>query len=499
MPLSHVQAQPLTARSGIQRIKGQPGDPYEIIFLDKHDNIVVSLTEWYRLRKEHGSKGTRETYLACLMPYLAFLIERECPWNAPPERLRPLLVAFHRERLGCQIHPQKEQERVEIVPTRETPVCASTLRVMSAAFRDFYMTLKEAGLYPFVNPLSSEVLVTLKREQMRTLANAGAPDYAGIREETREQSRRRPTAFLHHSGAQGWKPNLRKELADVRTGMHKVLDALIDGEQLPLREKVVLELLRNTGARLHEVVLLTIGGYRNDGLAGQARVVNKGSFGREIKTIYFAHNPRAAQLLTTYLEQERPLYDPQHRAKLADLSDHDPLFLTERKTPYSVKSFYWHWYRCYTPLQSWCPVRFSVHDIRHLFVTEFLIALRATCGAGTDRFDSEQYLREREAFGSLVMGWQSPHTIDIYDQSREGERTLALLASYQQGLSQRQYVSVTAPPQSRPSGESEKAAQGCEPSFTLRQEEETIWKHDAETLAWIKKMQTSPTTSSEGK
>src|SRR5258708_678019 len=149
------------------------------------------------------------------MPYLAFLIERECPWNAPPERLRPLLVAFHRERLGCQIHPQKEQERVEIVPTRETPVCASTLRVMSAAFRDFYMTLKEAGLYPFVNPLSSEVLVTLKREQMRTLANAGAPDYAGIREETREQSRRRPTAFLHHSGAQGWKPNLRKELADV--------------------------------------------------------------------------------------------------------------------------------------------------------------------------------------------------------------------------------------------------------------------------------------------
>src|SRR5258708_1728304 len=67
MPISHVQVQPLTARSGIQRIKGQPGDPYEIIFLDKHDNIVVSLTEWYRLRKEHGSKGTRETYLACLM------------------------------------------------------------------------------------------------------------------------------------------------------------------------------------------------------------------------------------------------------------------------------------------------------------------------------------------------------------------------------------------------------------------------------------------------
>src|SRR5712692_2970289 len=63
---------------------------------------------------------------------------------------------------------------------------------------------------------------------------------------------------------------------------HKVLDALIDSEHLPLREKVVLELLRNTGARLHEVVLLTVGGYRNEGIAGQARVVDKGSYGREI-------------------------------------------------------------------------------------------------------------------------------------------------------------------------------------------------------------------------
>jgi site-specific recombinase XerD len=195
------------------------------------------------------------------------------------------------------------------------------------------------------------------------------------------------------------------------------------------REKAVLELLQNTGARLHEVILMTVGGYRNQGVAGQAQVVNKGSSGREIKTIYFGHNPKVEQALTTYIKQVRPLHDPKARAKLSDLPDQEPLFLTERKTAYSLKSFYWHWYRHYAPLQSLCPVRFSPHDLRHLFISEFLIKLRLACGAGTEHFDAEQYQREREAFGSLVMGWRSCRTIDIYDHTRDGEKTLFVLAA----------------------------------------------------------------------
>lgn len=459
-----------------------------MIFLDQQDRIVVPLTEWYRQRQAYGSKGTRETYLTCLLPYLSFLLEQECPWNAPPERLRPALIAFYRDRLGCQLHPRKDQERVDVALTRETPVCASTLRVMRAALRDFYCVLKDAGLYAFANPLSSETLIALKREQTQVLANRGAPDHAGIRAETREQSRRRPTAFLHHAEAQGWKPALRKELADVREGMHKVLDALIDGEVLPLREKAVLELLRNTGARLHEIVSLSVGGYRNAGLAGQAKVINKGSFGREVKTVYFAHNPKVEQLLTTYLKQVRPLHDPHGRTSLSELEDAEPFFLTARKTTYSVKSFYWYWYHAYEPLQALCPVRFSVHDIRHLFVSEFLITLRLACGFGTDRFDAERYLREREAFGGLVMGWQSPRTIDIYDQSRDGERALTVLSTYQQKLSQRCYL--TALPCDIVSDPIQKEApRQCGEGTSQTSQGETLWVHDSETLDWIKKMQ----------
>src|SRR5260370_18214894 len=365
------QESPLAVLNHIRRIRGQPGDLYEIIFVDQHDQIVVPLTEWYRLRRDLGPRSTRETYLICLLPFLSFLIEQSCPWNAPPGRLRPLLIAFHRDRLGCQVHPGNDHESVEILPTRDTPVSESTLRVMRAALRDFYLVMKDAGLYAFPNPLSSETLKAIKRAHVQTLANKGAPDHAGIREETHEQSRRLPTAFLRHPDDQGWKPNLRKELADVREAIHAVLDAMIDSGGVSLREKAVCELLGNTGARVHGIVTMRVGGYRNEGIAGQANVVNKGSYGREIKTIYFAHNPRVEQALTAYLKYVRPLHDPQERTNLAEVGDREPLFLTEQKTPFSVKSFYCHWYRHYAPLRDTYPLQFSPHDIRHSTVNPF--------------------------------------------------------------------------------------------------------------------------------
>lgn len=115
------------------------------------------------------------------------------------------------------------------------------------------------------------------------MANKGAPDHA---RETHEQSRRRPTAFLRQHQPQEWKPDVRKELVDVREGIHKVIDAMLDSPEVSLREKVMLHLLQSTGARLHEIALMTVGGYQNEGIAGQAQVMNKGSYGREIKTIY---------------------------------------------------------------------------------------------------------------------------------------------------------------------------------------------------------------------
>src|SRR5258708_5807497 len=429
----------------IQRIKGQPGAPYEVLFVDQHGHLIVALTEWYRLRSSQGPTNTRDTYLSCLLPFFAFLSEKGCSWNASPEQLRPTLVHFYREHFCCLVRPEREPERIAVVPTRDTPLQESTLQVFRSALRDFCLIMKDEGLYAFSHPLTSETLLTLKRLHDQSIANSGAPDHAGIRGETRGRSRRQPTDFIRYPKDREWKPDLRKELADVRMGIHKVLDALMECPDVSCREKIVLELLRNTGARLHEIVGLSIGGYRNEGVAGQAQVVSKGSLGCEIKTIYFAHNPNVMRLLTHYFNRLRPPLDPGRRACLTKLDAASPLLLTERGTPYSVKCFYYHWYKHYPQFRSLCPVVFSPHDIRHLFITEFLILLRETCGAGTDHFDAERYGREREAFGSTIMGWRSAHTIDIYGHSRDGEQTLQVLATMQHQLAERRYLTPGTP------------------------------------------------------
>ncbi|GHO82474.1 hypothetical protein KSZ_04800 [Dictyobacter formicarum] len=378
-------------------------------------------------------------------------------------------------------------DTVEIILTRETPLRESTLKVMRAALRDLYLVMKEAGLYAFANPLSSDVLVALKRERERMLANKGAPDQAGIRGETHEQSRRRPTAFLRQHQPQGWKPERRKELADVREGIHKVINAMLDSEVVSAREKAVLHLLQSTGARIHEIAHMTVGGYQNTGMAGQAQVMNKGSYGREVKTIYFAHNPCVQVALNVYFEQMRPLHDPEGCRRLSDVAPDAPLFLTERGTPYSPNVFYWHWYRHYLSWQTLCPVRFSPHDLRHLFVTEYLIKLKQACGAGTASFDAEKYLREREAFGKTIMAWRSIHTIDMYDQSREGEAVFSVLAGYQQDLAQRCYA--IGSPQAALPAKPCVVTQATEAEPRPNQEATVVWMHDEETLNWIKSME----------
>src|SRR5260370_26883415 len=308
----------------IQRIKGQPGAPYEVLFVDQHGHLIVALTEWYRLRSSQGPTSTRDTYLSCLLPFFAFLSEKGCTWNASPEQLRPILINFYRERFCCLVRSERGTERIAVLPTRDTPLQESTLQVFRSALRDFYLIMRDERLYAFSNPLTSDTLLSLNRLHDQTIVNSGAPDHAGIRGETQERSRRQPTAFIRYPKAREWKPDLRRELADVRVSIHRVLDALVECREISCREKIVLELLRNTGARLHEIVGLSVGGYQNEGIAGQAQVVSKGSLGRESKTIYFPHNPKVMQLLTQYLHRYRPHVDPERRRRLTELDTNAP-------------------------------------------------------------------------------------------------------------------------------------------------------------------------------
>lgn len=447
----------------IRRVHGRTGDPYTVIFLDPQGRPIVPLTEWYRLRTGPGPNRTRDTYLAGLLTVFSFFIDRDVHWNDPPDRIRDALIAFHRDRLACRIRPARSMDGIDVVSTRDTPLSESTMRVLRAALRDFYAAMREAGLYAHPNPLTSEVLLRLKQVQEQAVDNRGAPDHAGIRGEPRARSRRRPTAFIHQARAEEWTPDGRTDTAAVRAGMHAALDAMIEGRGIGLRERAVLLLLRYTGARVHEIAGLSVGGYRRDGMAGRARVVNKGSYGREVKTIDFSAAPVVQRALTRYLREERPRHDPHGRTRLADVADDEPFFLTDRGTPYTPRTFYWHWYRLYPRARRHCPVPFAPHDIRHLFITEYLLLARRHFG-----HDEAAYRDAKEAFGRY-MGWRSLRTIEVYDHSSDREQTLLLVSELQRRIAQ--------------------DASPMTDDVSARAKDAIVWANDDATRSWVAGLQ----------
>ena len=191
--------------------------------------------------------------------------------------------------------------------------------------------------------------------------------------------------------------------------MRKTVDYLIRHATFQ-RDQVILLLVRQTGARISEIIEMTAGGYRAARHAGWALVKNKGSRGCEEKTIHFTTS--VERHLLDHIRTERAKYDPKGRKRLEDLNDGDPLFLTRRGTPYNRPAFYHHWNKLFVPAQQQFKkreqVEFTVHDLRHLRVTRTVTRLRQD--AKGDRSVEAELL---EGFNDL-MGWRSPETMATY-------------------------------------------------------------------------------------
>ena len=177
---------------GLRKVVGYPGGRYEVIILDNAGRPFSHLTEWYRLRKQPGGDGTRRTYLNFLMPFFAYVFKRGAAWNGEPEHIRSLVKAFLRDEVACRVAPDTDAEGYSMQLTGASPLAQSSLRVLCASLRDFYAVMADAGLYAYSNPMCSELLSAWKREHLKQVRNAGAPEHAGIRGETQEESRKHP-------------------------------------------------------------------------------------------------------------------------------------------------------------------------------------------------------------------------------------------------------------------------------------------------------------------
>jgi len=420
----------------IHRVHGHADDRYPVIFVDDRGLPLIALTEWYRWCGERKTASTRATYASCLLRWLTYLRQEEIAWDASCDHLQRALIAYHAKALGCQVEPERASGQVTVSSTSATLLQDSTLAVLRAAIRNFYAVLSEEGLYTGPNPMTSVVLTRLEQLRRSQVANAGAPDHAGIRD--LGAIRRRTPAFMRQPASE-WRVNWQQTTAVVAEGIHGDLQAMIGHPAASARDRAILFLLLHTGARVNEIVAMSVGGYRADGMAGQAMVRNKGSRGREVKTIFFGQAPVVGRALEAYLRRERACWEQQRRP-LRLVADHEPFFLSRRGTPYTAAAFYQHWYRLYRAVEHACPRHFSPHDLRHLMATDCLRLAREQYAG-----DGEGYLRAKHGL-QVLMDWRSPRTVEIYDHSLEPERALALVAARTRWLDGgRPLVSTGAP------------------------------------------------------
>jgi integrase len=420
-----------------------PGGPrYERLVFGRHGQLIVPLNEWYRLLQGVGAARTRDTYLAVLRPWFGFLTEHGYEWNALPEAVREYTRLFLID-AGCAL----QRGRVDgwfIQPTNRSPISSNGLHLFIAALRSFYSVMCQGvfdrddqrfhPLYAYENPMYSPVLLAWRAEHRKWVRNAGAPDYAGIRSESRADSARQPVGFFQVK-RQPLEPPVARDAEATRLAILAGVRYMID--HAAPREEVILRMLLESGARVSEVLALTAGGLRRAqnpkiGIDVAALVRNKGEH-TESKAIWCSAETR--ELLRRYISWERSKLDPQHRTRLEDLEDAAPIFLSRRRRQLGYSGFGTIFKRLLAKAQRHFVARkenvevvrlvmpdITPHTIRHLHTTFRVKKVRELFSTPAER---------ERALEALVddLGWRSAEMLKTYDHAMSKAELRELMAS----------------------------------------------------------------------
>jgi integrase len=372
---------------------------------DDAGDVIVPLNEWYRLMQGYAAQRTRDTYLAALRPWFGFLARRGSAWNASPGEVREYTRQFLLE-AGCVLQ-WGIVEGWFIRATNRTPISPNGLHILIAALRNFYDVMirgvwgpedrRSHPLYPYENPMYSRLLLAWRREHRKWMRNAGAPDHAGIRSETRAETARQPVGFFQVK-RQPLEPPVARDAEPVRLVILAGVRYMID--HAASRESIILRILLESGARVSEVLSLTAGGLRQAGnpqlgIDVKALVRNKADHDRS-KPIWFSDETR--ERLLRYIARERSRHDPQRRTRLDQLGDDEPIFLSNRKKQLEYSGFLSCFRRLVRTAQRhfraapsgsfvpWVPLPdITPHTIRHLHTTFRVKQIRALLVEGGTR------------------------------------------------------------------------------------------------------------------
>jgi integrase len=418
------------------------GPRYERLVFDADGQLIVPLNEWYRLMEGVGAARTRETYLAVLRPWFGFLAKHGYAWNAQPEAVREYTRLFLLE-AGCAL----QKGRVEgwfAQTSNRSPISTNGSHLFIAALRSFYTVMRRGvfdaqdqrfhPLYASDNPMYSKVLLAWRSEHRKWIRNAGAPDHAGIRSQSRPTEAQQPVGFFQVK-RQPLEPPVARDSEPIRLAILAGVRYMID--HAPARDAVILRIMLESGARVSEVLGLSAGGLRRAhnpkiGIDVTALVRNKGEHTVR-KAIWCSADTR--EQLRRYIARERSQLDREGRSKLEELGDDEPIFLSRRRRQLEYSGFRIVFGRLLikaqrhfaTASQSPDAVPLALpgitpHTIRHLHTTFRVKKVRELFGSPAER---------ERAMEALVddLGWRSAEMLKTYDHAITKAELRELMAS----------------------------------------------------------------------
>lgn len=297
---------------------------YSVVVVDEKGMPHLPLTTFYYHIQQQLSDGAARTYLNSLRPYFFYLAtdewrqQRGDHWDSEPETVQESVRDYLLRHLGCKVRRRQIYEEVSL--TSQSP---STVRIFLAALKQFYFVMSQLGQYAHRHPLldtTTQLLPEVEQEEWQAASQrASMPQQSGVEEPVGY----RPSENHFRLAKDEWVPHPIDD-----PDLPKQLIAGFKRATWCLRDQIVVRIAFESGARIGEILHLTVGDWRARGSNQEARACSKGSRGRRVKVIRFS--PETTRMLRQYINTDRAALDSCQR-RLEQLGDHDVLFLSQRK------------------------------------------------------------------------------------------------------------------------------------------------------------------------
>lgn len=408
-------------------------------FVERHEKLLifapnfqidVELMRYVKALDGMLAPNSRRTYLRQLMPWLNFL-HATSPgkqiWNLDPIPLRHKVHQFLTQEYRCQINFAQFHEDAFLV--KELGVKNGRASLFLSALNHFYKVMRWLGLYPHKRVLKLEMEDEFERtgpgltKRMPLKSGCELPDLS------RQMPYRLSSSYFVCVDEQ-WTPKTLDDPAFPR---------LINDGGVQInwsqREILIFRMLFETGARISEILGLTLADWVKYGCAETASTFSKGSGHARVKTLRWSRE--TTNLLINYFNTQRRECDPNQWTLNQFISRHDEalfsntfLFLNRYARPVlpsSYRSLYWR------PAARIAGIRATIQQARHWFVTSYMRTIYDE--AKTSSLDDPHV---SQAIGGLVsyMAWKSGEKmVGVYNHHLARETTINYSQRVHDGLS----------------------------------------------------------------